>query len=105
MIMTQVLFLARPLPAGPQLTKTLFPSQHPLHCIVPPHMLKEIVRRGDAEQKEWALETLTASARLRGNREILGELLGLFPSGGDQKRRTVYDARGGETLPGVRIRG
>ena len=39
-------------------------------------MLKEIVKRGDAAQKEWALDTLAVSARLRGNREILGELLG-----------------------------
>jgi Zn-dependent metalloprotease len=80
-------------------------ARHPLHCIVPPHMLKEIVERGDTAQKEWALETLAVSARIRGNREILGELLGLFPSAGDEKVRTVYDARGGEALPGVRVRG
>jgi hypothetical protein len=28
-------------------------ARHPLHCIVPPHMLKEIVERGDTAQKEW----------------------------------------------------
>src|SRR5438132_14136083 len=83
----------------------LRPARHPLHCIVPPHMLKEIVKRGGVAQKEWALETLAVSARLGRNREILGELLGLFPSAGDEKVRTVYDARGGEALPGVRVRG
>lgn len=68
-------------------------------------MLEHIARHGLPQHKEWALRTLAASARLRGNREILGELIGLFPSGGEQKRRTVYDARGRETLPGVRVRG
>jgi Zn-dependent metalloprotease len=78
---------------------------NPIHCVVPPHILKEVLQRGDDEHKQWALHTLTLSERLKGNREILGELLGLLPSGGDQKRRTIYDAAGGQTLPGKRVRG
>jgi Zn-dependent metalloprotease len=79
--------------------------RNPLHCVVPPHILKEILERGQDEHKNWALQTMALSERLKGNREILGELLGLFPSVGDQKRRTIYDARGAQSLPGTRVRG
>jgi Zn-dependent metalloprotease len=78
---------------------------NPIHCVVPPHILKEVLRRGEDEHKQWALQTIALSERLKGNREILGELLGLFPSVGDQKRRTIYDASGTQNLPGKRVRG
>ena len=40
----------------------------PIHCIVPPHMLKEIARRGNARQQAWAWQTLTLSELMRGQR-------------------------------------
>src|SRR5437016_5059009 len=78
---------------------------NPLHCVVPPHILKEILKRGEQKHKDWALHTLAVSERLKGNREIMGELLGLLPSAGQQKRRTIYDAKAVQTLPGKRVRG
>src|SRR5947208_6659401 len=78
--------------------------RNPLLCILPPHILTEISKRGEPRHKEWALRTLAASERFRGNREILGELLGLFPAGAQQKTRSIYDAGTTETLPGTPIR-
>src|ERR1700757_846518 len=81
------------------------PLHRPLLCVTPPHMLEEIARRGEAHHREWAMRTLTTSERLRGQRDVLGQMLGLFPSGGADKRRTVFDAQGDMILPGERVRG
>ncbi len=75
----------------------------PLLCIVPPHVLREIARRGSERQREWALATLAASERMRGRRELLGELAPPLP-GGKGGRRTVFDAGHGERLPGALVR-
>ena len=78
---------------------------NPLLCVTPPHILEEIARRGAAHHREWAIRTLAGSERLRGQRDVLGQMLGLFPSGGADKRRTIFDAEGDMTLPGTRVRG
>jgi len=78
--------------------------RNPLQCIVPLHILVEIASRGDPQQRSRAMQHLAMSERLRGHREILGQMLGLFQSAGDQKRRTIFDAQGAETLPGVVVR-
>ena len=75
----------------------------PLHCIVPPHILRAIAERGDPDQRASALRTLSLSERLRGRRETLGAWVIATPPGG--KRRTVYDARGRYELPGLLVRG
>src|SRR2546430_10714762 len=79
--------------------------RNPLHCLLPPHMLEEIAKNADEDLRRLALHNLSTSGRFRGTREVLGEMLGLFQSAGDQKRRTIFDARASETLPGVRFRG
>jgi Zn-dependent metalloprotease len=67
-------------------------------------MLKEIINRGEPEHREWALNTLEHSQKLRGQREILGEMLTVaMPAG--EKRRTIYDAKSSTTLPGKLVRG
>jgi len=75
----------------------------PLHCIIPPHMLREIAKRGDPDQQAWAFRTLSLSEQLRGQRQVLGMFALATPAGA--KRRTIYDARHGEELPGVLVRG
>jgi Zn-dependent metalloprotease len=72
--------------------------------IVPPHILRAIVERGDREQRAWALEALALSERLRGRRELLGEIATAVAAAEGGRRRTVYDARGGAQLPGTRAR-
>jgi Zn-dependent metalloprotease len=76
----------------------------PLHCILPPHMLEQIARRGNDEQKQMALQALYVSAQMRAQRQLIGAFpAGAPPAGG--KRRTIYDARHAETLPGTLVRG
>ena len=52
-------------------------------CIVPPHKLREIARRGDpAERRQalQALQTLALSEQLRGRCEAIGALPLAVPS-------------------------
>jgi len=76
----------------------------PIECIIPPHMLEELAKRGDDQAKAWALQSLTISAQFRGQREALGALAAGAPSAG-VKRRTAYDAKQMQDLPGVLVRG
>ncbi|HEY9852307.1 MAG TPA: M4 family metallopeptidase [Leptolyngbyaceae cyanobacterium] len=83
--------------------KKCFHPHHPICCIVPPHMLREVIERGNALQRAWAFQTLSLSERIRGRREALGNLLGITPAG--EKRRTIYDAKNSTELPGKLVRG
>ena len=81
--------------------------RHPIHCIVPPHMLKEIATNGTQAQREIAVETLKASARMRGQRIALADFTAAtfrVESALGGKDRIVYDAKNGSTLPGTVIR-
>jgi Zn-dependent metalloprotease len=68
-------------------------------------MLRELASRGKDILKASAFQTLNLSAQHRGERKIVGLLAfaGLVPAG--QKRRTIYDARSTEQLPGQLVRG
>jgi len=74
----------------------------PIHCIIPPHMLKEIAERGDQSQRKWAMQTLTVSEQLRGKRLAIGGVRVRKPAG--EKRRIIYDAANGYELPGTLVR-
>lgn len=76
---------------------------HPICHIVPPHILREVVKRGNDKQKDWALKTLTVSAQFRGRREVAGLMPSLSTTAG-QKRRIIYDAKNIENLPGTLVR-
>ena len=80
-------------------------SFHPIHCIIPPHILRHVAENGTQRQKEWAFQGLTLSARLRGQREAIGNIAAAAATPTGTKRRTVYDARHGTTLPGKLVRG
>jgi Zn-dependent metalloprotease len=73
-----------------------------IFCIVPPHILREVGQRGSPAQRNWALTTLAISEQLRGRRSAIGAIALSTPTG--EKRRTVYDAQHGSTLPGRRVR-
>jgi len=74
----------------------------PLHCIVPPHILKEVFRNGNASQRAWAMRTLTLSEQMRGRRMVLGAMA--IPDSAGGKHRSVYDAKHLTDLPGVLVR-
>lgn len=76
---------------------------HPICCIVPPHMLQEIVVNGDPGQRAWAFQTLTVSEQFRGRRLSVGGINFAAPAG--EKRRTIFDAQNGTNLPGKLVRG
>ena len=77
-----------------------------LHCIIPPHMLKAIAKRGDEDEREWALKSLSLSGQFRGRREVMGVFMLIDSAAATgQKRRTIYDAKHGEDLPGKLVRG
>jgi Zn-dependent metalloprotease len=71
--------------------------------IVPPYILNEISRRGDADQRASAVRTLIDTARLRGHRDVTGAVCPTIPPG--EERRTVYDEKGSQELPGRLVRG
>jgi Zn-dependent metalloprotease len=76
----------------------------PICCILPPHMTDQIVLNGDSTQREWALQNLRASERLRGRRDVVSAMkLNIAIAG--EKRRTIFDASQGTQLPGKLARG
>jgi len=83
--------------------------RNPIHCILPPHVLKEIAANGNETQKQMALDTINSTTQLRADRLKMTEYRAAFAaqiiqsvSGG--KERIVYDAQNGSSLPGTVIR-
>ena len=83
-------------------------SRHPVHCIVPPHILENIVRSGTEEQRDWALQALAADGTLRNTRMVQQLLhppaLAPAPSAVQHKQRFVYTANHSTALPGTLAR-
>ncbi len=73
------------------------------HFIIPPYLLRQIATHGEGEERRFALDTLLATERFRGERSALGEAAGGVSPG--QKRRTLYDAGHLQKLPGKLVRG
>jgi Zn-dependent metalloprotease len=74
--------------------------------IIPPHILREIIQKGDREQREWALGVIEITEQFRGQRltSLVFPLMTLIKSVGE-RRRTIYDAQHRWLLPGKRVRG
>ena len=80
-------------------------DQRSIFCIIPPHMLYEIARRGSPAQRYMAMQTIIASEQIRGRRRAMREITAFMPAvAAGAKQRTVYDAKQGSTLPGVVVR-
>lgn len=76
-----------------------------IHCIVPPHMLREIAQRGSATQRQLALKTLGTSEQFRGRRQVLAEVAELAASVlVPEKQRLIFDAENSTNLPGRQVR-
>jgi Zn-dependent metalloprotease len=72
-----------------------------MSCIVPPHILREIINRGDTGMKKWANNTIALSEQIRMQRQIFVENT-IMPIS-QQKERRIYDAKN-NTLPGALVR-
>jgi Zn-dependent metalloprotease len=80
----------------------MIPRHDPIHCIVPPHMLRALAVHQDERLREVAVHTLLESSRLRGRREVLAEFPP--PPSNDSRRRAIFDTRRASSLPGVPVR-
>ena len=80
---------------------------HGLQCIIPPHMLKNILANGSAAEKQFAAASVVASAQLRGRRQAFAEaevrMAFAMPAVAGKQRR-VYTANNGSSLPGTLVR-
>ena len=79
--------------------------RHGICYIIPPHVHENIARNGNDRQKERAYQALNVSAHMRGQREILNTFAVLATTPTGVKRRTIYNAQNGLTLPGKLVRG
>ena len=79
---------------------------HTLGCfIISPDILENIASKGTQQQRDLAYQALTASAQLRGQREALMRFSAFAPAAVGTKRRTIFDAQNGLSLPGKLVRG
>lgn len=80
---------------------------NPIYCILPPHMLQNIVAHGSPEQRQQALQNIIAGEAMRIERETTPPaevaLEVLTTTAG--KHRIVYTAENGRQLPGRLVRG
>ena len=81
------------------------PTHIAVCSIIPPVIMEKIAENGTARQKELAYQAISVGGQLRGQREAImrvGAFKGASPG---TKRRTVFDAQHGQSLPGKLVRG
>ena len=83
--------------------------RHSIFCIVPPHVLREIARRGNAAQRNAALDTLALDTTMRTQRMAFQLLATSAPrpvltAAAPQVHRTIYTAKNAQTEPGTLVR-
>ena len=80
---------------------------HPVHCIVPPHMIEAILLRGNRRQRLMAIQLGERSVAARLQRQAAvprgGYLAAAAPKRSKPSRET-YDAQHKEKLPGLLVR-
>jgi Zn-dependent metalloprotease len=82
-------------------------THHPVLCILPPHILKNIAEKGTEKQRALAMNTLNVSEQFRGQRQALTGMTAFAISAAPPAttlQRTVYSAKFGSTLPGIVVR-
>jgi len=77
---------------------------HPINCIVPPHMVDKIIENGGDTQIDRAKQTLNVSDEIRNLRQSLAEGARKAAAAVGEKKRLIYDAENGTTLPGKLVR-
>ncbi len=68
-----------------------------LNCVMPPYILNRLLESEDSEVRRAALNTLLATARLRGERGVRASFAGAAAPGNG--RRTIFDCEQGRFLP------
>ena len=82
-------------------------TRHSIFCITPPHMLEQIIINGTPEQRSFAQNNVAVSADMRAKRSVMGGRRTAVRSVAvsTSKQRTIYDAKQGSQLPGLKVRG
>ncbi|MGE6386391.1 M4 family metallopeptidase [Pseudomonas sp. NPDC078416] len=83
-------------------------TRNPIQCLIPPYLLDQIARNGNKAQREAALRTRAKDNTFRSLRlsaQPDRRLVHLAAAPLTGKRRSIYTANGGETLPGTLVRG
>ena len=82
--------------------------RHSIFCILPAHVLREIARRGNAAQRNAALDTLALDSTMRAQRTIFQLSAGApgtaVMGGPAQAHRSIYTAGNTQALPGTPAR-
>jgi len=82
--------------------------RHSLQCIVPPHVLREIAKRGNKAQQEFALDTLAKDGTQRMQRATYQLMAARAPQAvstvATQVQRAIFNANSTENLPGKPVR-
>jgi Zn-dependent metalloprotease len=73
-------------------------------AFVPPYIFQHIAARGNSRQQQIAFANLTIAAELRGERKAFSNFSSLLAVSPGVKRRTIYDAEYGMSLPGRIVR-
>ena len=79
--------------------------QPSIYCILPPHLLLEIIQNGSPIQRAIAIRTFAAAEQVRAQRRTMKSMQSLvrvLSTAG--KHRNVYDAKQGSQLPGTLVR-
>src|ERR1700720_3009312 len=82
--------------------------RHSIFCILPPHILREMARRGSTAQRNVALDTLALDSTQRVQRMTF-QMLAAAPrqvvtGAAPTAHRTIYTAGNQETKPGQLVR-
>lgn len=82
--------------------------RHSIFCIVPPHMLRELAKRGNDEERGYALDTLSLDTTHRTRRAVINQA-GIMPvavptPSAPTKHRLVYNTNHSTNLPGTLVR-
>ncbi len=70
-----------------------------VNCILPPHLLRRLLDSRNTEIRHAALNTLISTARLRGERAVIGA----FAVASGSARRTIFDCRHSTSLPRAQL--
>lgn len=72
--------------------------------IIPPIILENVAANGTAQQKELAFQSLDISSQIRGQRQVLTNFAVFASLSVGTKRRTIFDAKNLNSLPGTLVR-
>ncbi|WP_338761565.1 M4 family metallopeptidase [Massilia sp. METH4] len=86
------------------------PHRHSIHCILPPYILSQIAKNGNDPQRRFAVDTLSVDVSFRQFRATAvasgapKAMRGAMPGTAAALKRTIYDAKNDQSLPGTVVR-